>query len=466
MTNELQDLPDITDFKQFLRTDPSAAAFLRESRADAPITLARAPGRLDVMGGVADYSGSLVAEMSIAEAALVALAPRTDHTLRVWSRGMEAEALTPQVSLPLADFYNGDALADYATVHARLCRDPQARWTAYIFGCVYVLLAEGIIPDFPYGANLILDSRVPLGAGVSSSAAIEVATMQALSAAYGLHLDGVTLARLSQMVENKVVGAPCGIMDQMSSALCVSNGLLLILCQPHEVQGTQALPDGVRVFGINSAVKHSIGGSAYTRARVAAFMGRKILGVEYLAQLSTQEYGDQLKSALPTYIKGSEFLAQFGETDDAVTQVDPNENYAVIAATSHGIWENRRVTGFVRELQEAKNDSPHRLSEYLRRVSAKMYAAHNSYSQIGLGCEETDLLVEMGRQAGPDQGIYGAKITGGRSGGTVAFLTYGNNADQTIDRIAHVYEQHTGRTPQIFEGGLSPGAMAFGSETV
>ena len=179
-------------------------------------------------------------------------------------------------------------------------------------GCVYVLLAEGIVSDFPHGTNLILDSRVPLGAGVSSSAAIEVAAMQAINAAYGLGLDGVAVARLSQIVENKVVGAPCGIMDQMSSALCVPQSLLLILCQPHEVQGTQALPDGVRVFGINSAVKHSIGGSAYTRARVAAFMGRKILGVDYLARLAFRE-GTPAISALPERIVGSDFVQRWGE---------------------------------------------------------------------------------------------------------------------------------------------------------
>ena len=133
---------------------------------------------------------------------------------------------------------------------------------------------------------MVLDSRVPLGAGVSSSAAIEVATMQAISTAFGLNLEGVTLARLAQTVENRVVGAPCGIMDQMTSALGVANSLLLILCRPHEIQGTQTLPAGVRIFGINSNVKHSVGGSAYTRARVAAFMGRKILGVDYLAEIS------------------------------------------------------------------------------------------------------------------------------------------------------------------------------------
>ena len=446
-------MQDITDFTYFLRTDLEASAFLRDSRAGAPVTLARAPGRLDVMGGVADYSGSLVAEMSIAEAALVALAPRTDGTLRVWSRGIEAEGLTPQVSLSLDEFYRDGALLDYAAVHLRLRSDPQARWAAYLFGCAYVLLAEG--------ANLILDSRVPLGAGVSSSAAIEVATMQAISAAYGLNIDGVTLARLSQMVENKVVGAPCGIMDQMSSALCVPNSLLLILCQPHEVQGTQALPEGVRIFGINSAVKHSVGGSAYTRARVAAFMGRKILGVDYLAQIDIQSPLMTLAEELPETMSGHDFLAQHGETGDAVTRIDPATVYPVKASTEHAIFENANVRLFVETLSVSSFHA-----SGLQMIGSLMYSSHESYTSIGLGCVETDLLVTLGRAAGPARGIYGAKITGGGSGGTVAFLTYGERAEQTIREIAEVYKQQTGLTPQIFEGGLSPGAMAFGSETL
>ncbi len=467
MTEQFDGMADAAEFKRFLRTDPSAAAFLGEQVA-GPVTLTRAPGRLDVMGGVADYSGSLVAEMTIAEAALVALAPRADRTLRIWSRGIEAAGFTPQVSLSLDEFYSPSdrtALLSYDAVRSRLCHDPQTRWAAYVLGCVYVLLAEGIVLDFSNGANLLLDSRVPLGAGVSSSAAIEVAAMSALSAAYGLNLDGVTVARLSQMVENKVVGAPCGIMDQMTSALGAPNSLLLILCQPHEVQGTQTLPDGVQVYGINSSVKHSVGGTAYTRARVAAFMGRKLLGVNHLAQLSAQEFDNQLKIALPSSIKGSDFLVQFGETGDQVTRIDPYKTYGVVAAASHGIRENERVTGFIRELQEAVDDNKSYMEEHIRKAGWKMYASHKSYTSIGLGCAETDLLVELGRAAGPDKGIYGAKITGGGSGGTVAFLTYGERAEQTIHEISEAYRQQTGLTPQIFLGGQSPGAAAFGSET-
>ena len=459
-------MQDVQDFKRRIASDDALQGFLNESRAASPITLARAPGRLDVMGGVADYSGSLVAEMTIAEAALVALAPRTDRRLRFWSLGIEAEGLTPQADFSLDNFYSGGVLRDYGDVQARLREDADTRWAAYLAGCFYVLLAENVLPDFPHGANVVLDSRVPLGAGVSSSAAIEVATMQAVSVTYGLNLDGVTLARLAQMVENRVVGAPCGIMDQMTSALGVANGLLLILCQPHTVQGTQALPSGVRVFGINSNVKHSVGGSAYTRARVAAFMGRRILGVDHLAQLSTDEYHNQLSSVVPTRIKGADFLDQYGATGDTVTQVDPHEFYGPQAAAHHGIWENRRVSGFVQELREAQEDGSHHREDHLRSAGLKMYASHDSYGRISLGCAETDLLVKMAREAGTDKGIYGAKITGGGSGGTVAFLTYGDGVEQTIHDIAAAYQEQRGLTPQIFEGGLSPGAVAFGHEAL
>lgn len=466
MADETKNPADVADFKHFLRTGPEAAAFLGEQSA-GPVTIARAPGRLDVMGGVADYSGSLVAEMTIAEAALAALSPRTDRVLRVWSRGLEAEALTPQVSVSLNDFYSPDGtLLSYEALQVRLRRNPKTRWAAYLFGCVYVLLAEAIVPSFGHGANLILDSRVPLGAGVSSSAAIEVAAMQTINAAYGLGLDGVSVARLSQRVENKVVGAPCGIMDQMSSALCVPNSLLLILCQPHEVQGMQALPDGVKVYGINSSVKHSVGGTAYTHARVAAFMGRKMLAenfgmdLPYLAQFSTMRYevADQ-GGTLPETLSGLRFLEKFGETGDPVTRVDPAIDYPVKASTEHAIFENRSVQLFVRTLAAPQPDE-----EKLIRAGRLMFLSHDSYSRIGLGCAEADLLVELGRAAGPSKGIYGAKITGGGSGGTVAFLTYGVRAEQTIHEIAREYQQQTGRTPQIFVGGQSPGAMAFGSE--
>ena len=233
----MEPLSDVVMMTERLQKDPAVRAFFSES--SDPVILARAPGRLDVMGGVADYSGALVAETTIAEAALVALRRRSDAQIHLWSFGIERDGLTPHANLSLHDFYQGDALRDYASVRTLLAQAPGTRWAAYLAGCFYVLLAEGIVSQFESGADILLSSGVPLGAGVSSSAAIEVATMQAINVAYGLAMDGVTVARLAQTVENRVVGAPCGIMDQMTSALGIEKSVLLILCQPHEVQGTE-----------------------------------------------------------------------------------------------------------------------------------------------------------------------------------------------------------------------------------
>lgn len=450
-------LADADLFTARLQSDPERRAFLAGGASGDTAFVTRAPGRLDVMGGVGDYSGCLVAEATIAEAALVGLSRRSDRQLRFWSVGIEDDGFSPLFSCSLDAFYDGGALKPYADVRAHFSGDARTRWAAYLIGCFYVLLAEGIVPCFPGGANVLLESRVPLGAGVSSSAAIEVATMQAVNVAYNLKMNGVVLARMAQKVENEVVGAPCGIMDQMTSALGVENSLLLILCQPHEVQGTQTWPDSVRFFGINSSVKHAVGGEAYTRARVAAFMGRKILGVDYLANAGIVA---EVAAGLPEWIDGDFFLSSFGETGDAVTRIDPSFRYPMRAATCHAIAEQDRVQHFVHLLSTGGD----RIT--LERAGSLMYESHQSYSGVYLGSEETDSLVQLGRESGPDKGIYGAKITGGGAGGTVAFLTSGEQAEQTIKDIAVEYERKTGRTPDIFEAGKSPGALAFGHREI
>ena len=196
---------------------------------EGPIAGARAPGRLDVMGGVADYSGSVVLEMPIAQACCAAIQWRNDRLLRIRSLGVEADGLTSEVTFSLDELLLEDgSLRAPDDVRARLTRDPQTRWAGYVVGCFYVMLAaygkapktvrnDGRLGEF--GANILIHSEVPLGAGVSSSAALEVATMHALSEAAGIHPSDLTLAAWCQRVENTIVGAPCGIMDQVTSAL-------------------------------------------------------------------------------------------------------------------------------------------------------------------------------------------------------------------------------------------------------
>jgi L-arabinokinase len=111
----------------------------------------------------------------------------------------------------------------------------------------------------------------------SSSAALEVAALHAMAVAFGVSLEPRELALLCQKVENQVVGAPCGVMDQMTAACGRSHELLALLCQPAELQGTVAVPDDVRIWGIDSHVRHAVSGSDYGRVRVGAFMGARIL---------------------------------------------------------------------------------------------------------------------------------------------------------------------------------------------
>lgn len=428
--------------------EPSADFFA----PDRPVFVARAPGRLDVMGGIIDYSGGTVAEMPIAQAAWVgAQRDAGDGSVTVRSVNAEAEGLLPEVTLPSETFVNP------VSTHKRLLDGPEGgRWAGYVAGCVALLRAEGLIPRRA-GARFFVRSTVPLGAGVSSSAAVEVAAMRALCAAYGVALDGLTLARLCQRVENEVMDAPCGIMDPVTSALGEAGRLLVLLCQPYQVQGTVALPDGWSVFGIDSAVKHSVGGANYTRARIAAFMGYKILADlagngfgGYLCNVSPDEYRALLPDRLPETMNGAAFLGKHGGIFDPVTRVDPAESYPVRACAEHAIFENARVLRFLDDLKDGGADA-------LRSAGKQMYAAHASYSACGLGSPETDLLVDLARAQG--DAVAGAKITGGGSGGTVALLVRADAEARVAQTLADEYGRRMGNSPLVIRG-TSPGAYA------
>src|SRR5262249_12694642 len=150
------------------------------------------------------------------------------------------------------------------------------KWAGYLVGCLFLLHEQKLIdlndPKLR-GINLALLSTVPLGAGVSSSAAIEVATMMNLVDHFAIarsSLNLMLLASLCQQVENRIVGAPCGVMDQVTSCAGTEGALLRLLCQPHDLQPALKFPEGIRALGINSNVKHSVGGGQYGRTRCAA----------------------------------------------------------------------------------------------------------------------------------------------------------------------------------------------------
>ena len=478
-----------------LRALEPVPTLLRRARAelpadfggDRPIRVSRAPGRLDVMGGIADYTGSLVCEATLDRAAAVALTERDDRWVQVFSFNLYDVHQPFTFRMPL-DALAAHSRSEFDTLRKEF-NEPGRRWAGYVAGCLSVLHEQGLNlrnPKFN-GINIALYSTVPLGAGVSSSAAIEVATMMNLIEHFAVRnrFDPMRVASLCQVVENRIVGAPCGIMDQVTSCYGEAGSLLRMVCQPHELLPPMRLPPGVRVIGINSNVKHSVGGGMYGRTRCAAFMAHRIILEQmralgeragrtlerdpmngYLANLDPDDYKNLFRPHLPDQMRGDDFLKQYDGTIDTATTVEPEQSYHVRSAADHHVLEARRVKRFVDELDLAtreRAENPARRSPALDRAGHLMYASHLSYTNDALlGAEECDLLVQLVRER-EHAGLYGAKITGGGSGGTVAVLCEATSqADGAIAEIMGRYAAETGKTPESFLGD-SPGAWHVGT---
>ena len=169
-----------------------------------------------------------------------------------------------------------DETRSYEQVRSWFDADPARHWAAYIAGVFHVLAREHDA-TFHEGATLFIESDVPEGKGVSSSAALEAATMEAVLAAWHLDVPPRLRAIRCQQVENLIVGAPCGVMDQMASICGEADSLMALLCQPAEFQGSIALPTELAVWGIDSGIRHAVTGADYGAVRVGAFMGYRIL---------------------------------------------------------------------------------------------------------------------------------------------------------------------------------------------
>jgi len=424
------------------------------------------------MGGIADYSGSLVLEMPLACATFAIAQAQPALRLDILSlRGGELF----RFSVALAELFAGE-LRTPGALAAWFADRPAERWAAYVVGSVYRCLTLAGIDTPRHGLRLLITSDVPEGKGVSSSAALEVAVMAATAACYDVGIDAAELAMACQWAENHVAGAPCGIMDQMTSALGRQDRLLRLRCQPATVEGYVDVPAGYRFYGMDSGIRHAVTGADYATVRTAAFMGYRMiaemagLAAEpdgarvrvaddrwhgYLANIPSDEYATRFAERLPERMRGAEFLARYGGVTDTVTRVEPDRWYPVRQATSHPVYEHERVTRFA----ELLADGLDRLHS-VEAMGELMLRSHASYGTCGLGSDGTDRLVDLVMEAGPARGLFGAKITGGGSGGTVAIL--GTDAARgAVYHIAREYERETARTAVVFDAS-GPGADEIG----
>ncbi len=283
------------------------------------------------MGGIGDYSGSLVLEMPIADAAFAAVQQSHDGDIRIASLSQNESEACRHISFTAEEF-DRFRKAGYQAVRDELARHPNSNWVGYVLGPILVLLKETGV-QLGGGLRILLDSQVPEGKGVSSSAAVEVASMRAVAALLRVDVVGAELARLCQVAENHIVGAPCGIMDQMTSALGHANSLLALRCQPAIIEGFAPVPPELAFWGIDSGIRHAVSGSGYSSVRCGAFMGYRIIAEAagfparcasdhseswivddpkwhgYLANISIDQFRREYEQLLPAQITGANSLS-------------------------------------------------------------------------------------------------------------------------------------------------------------
>lgn len=439
----------------------------------SPAYIGRSPGRLDLMGGNVDYTGGLVFEATIREATWGAVQLRADQRIVFWNPQMSERGWRDHVEF---DF---DAMTDEEAVRRLVNADPAIRWTAYVLGIFYLLRLR--YPDaVRNGANVYLRSEVPLNKGVSSSAAVEVAVMKPAARAYGIDLHGIELAEACQWVENVIAESACGIMDQAAAVLGDEGYVLALLCQPCQPRPLVRLPEELLCRAVDSGISHAVTGIEYEAARAAAFMGYKLIcdweGLPvtrdtnsriprftdprwrgYLSDIPPSLFRSKYEMRLPDFMPGADFLRDGQFHPDPFTTVRPEINYRIRHCTRYAIEENQRIQLFV----ELAGGAAAKASEDAWRLMGDlMYQSHYSYTECGLGNEATDLMVDLVREQGAAKGLYGAKVTGGGAGGTVAVLGR-RDAQEAFQHVVNCYGEMRRMKPHVFEGS-SMGADRFG----
>lgn len=393
-----QPRPDIHDPTQALEQLKSR---FRELYGQEP-AIYRAPGRVNLIGEHTDYNDGFVFPAAIDLFAWVAIAPRADKRIRVESENFRDAAEFPLDAPPQA---------------------AKSGWSRYIFAVAFVLQQGG----HPLrGANLLVRGDVPIGAGVSSSAALEVATGLAFLANSGIAMDGRSLARLCQKAENEIVGARVGIMDQLASACGVADHALLLDCRSLEFRALP-LPAGIRLVICNTMVKRELAASAYNTRRAECEEGVRILARRFPEVRALRDATlDQLQIC---------------------REVVP-EN--VFKRCRHVITEDARV------MQAADALEQNRLDDLSRAMAESHRSLREDYE---VSCAELDLMVELANQS---PGVRGARMTGAGFGGCTINLVEHDAVDLFRERVSAEYARQTGIQPDIYVCHAADGAKRAG----
>jgi galactokinase len=378
--------------------DPEELRSIHLSRFKAEPEIFAAPGRVNLIGEHTDYAEGFVMPAAIDFATLAGISPRTDGKIAIYSENFKEECSFDAAALPVS-----------ATKH----------WSDYPLGVISILAGEG---HRMTGFNLSLFGDVPLGSGLSSSAAVEVATAVAVTSLLKVHYPGPQLARLCQRAENEFVGANCGIMDQFISANGEENHALLLDCRDLSFR-LAPIPANVALVIANTMVKHSVAGGEYTTRRAeveeaATVIARHRPEVRFLRDATVED------------------LKRWG------TEMSAN----ALKRARHVITENTRTVAAAEAL----------LHHDLKELGRLMAEAHESYSKdFEASCVEADTMVRLAHQL---PGLIGARLTGGGFGGCTINLVEQKEARKFAEALGASYANATGITPQIHICQASSGA--------
>lgn len=359
-----------------------------------------APGRVNLIGEYTDLNEGFVMPLALPHTAVAAVSRRTDGQLRLHSADVSQGVVRIGMAglVPLSD---------------------NTGWAAYPAGVVWALREAG---HEITGADIHLSSTVPTGAGLSSSAALEVVTALALNDLYALGLNPSELAVLAQRAENAFVGVPCGVMDQMASACCTDGHALHLDTRdltPRQVPFDLAA-HGLRLLVVDTRVKHALGDGAYAERRAGCEAGARALGVRALRDVP---YGE-LPAALG-------WLA--GESDD------------VRAFVRHVVSEDHRVERVIGLLDAGD----------VRAVGRILTEGHASLrDDLRVSCPELDLVVTAATAAG----ALGARMTGGGFGGSAIVLVEDADADAIAKSVVEAFAAEGHTAPRVFPAIPSRGA--------
>jgi galactokinase len=365
----------INDFRQLFHSEPAVY---------------QAPGRVNLIGEFTDFNGGFVLPAAIDFCAQAAVARRVDRKLAIYSANYQERVEFDLDNLPAQS---------------------SGHWSDYVAGVARILAQRGHALK---GANLLLAGDVPQGAGLSSSAAVEVVTGFALLDLAERGIDLRQLALACQATENDFVGARCGIMDQFISCHGEENKALLLDCRSLEYRALP-LPADARLVICNTLVKHSIAGGEYNQRRAECEEGVRLLQKHLPAAQS-------LRDVTP---------ADFERLGPTLPEV-------IRRRCRHVIYENHRTEQAANALE--KND--------LAAFGALMAQSHNSLrDDFEVSCAELDLLVEL---AGRTAGVYGSRMTGGGFGGCSVNLVKAQAVAEFQDTISDGFARVFKYRPEIY----------------